>query len=195
MFKKLMLLAMVLGCFSGTVMTVIADDSAVDLTTVEEPLSDESSIENKESQSTSPMFCIDAKVTQGDPKLYAVDFMTSSLTISKTGACSYLCKVTLPGHLLLEFTISSECAPVDVFTAPSTYDYVVYAINYLRESVKNTLKEKNIEQLSDEDLRQIEQEVKKYAQHMCNQLVVEHEEQQSVVDAVISVINDFFQLN
>jgi hypothetical protein len=30
---------------------------------------------------------------------------------------------------------------------------------------------------------------------MCNQLVVEHEEQQSVVDAVISVINDFFQLN
>ncbi len=191
-----MFLVVVLALITGMANPIIATDKQIANVSLSEQLSvEEALVENKESQITSPMFCIDAKVTQGDSKLYAVDFMTSSLTISKTGACSYMCKVTLPGHLLLEFTISSECAPVDVFTAPSTYDHVVYAINCLREFVKNTLKEKNIEQLSDEDLRQIEQEVKKYAQQMCNQLVVEHEEQQSVVDAVISVINDFFQSN
>lgn len=193
MLKKYMLIAMVLGLISGTVATAIDDDSVGDLTTVDQALVDESCVENKESESSNSVFFIDAKVTRRDPQLLAMDFMTSSLTVSKSGECSYFCKVTLPGYLLLEFTISSENAPVDLFTAESTYDQVVYAINFLRGSVTKFLEDRQIEQVPDEYLGAIEQEVKRYAQQICNQLVVEHEEQQAVVDTVITLIKAFFQ--
>lgn len=134
-----------------------------------------------------PEFEIEAKATRCDLLLlFPVDFTVSNLTSVHGEKASYSCLFTIPGGVVIEFTISSKYAPVDIFAVEDAQDLVGYAIETLRSNIFKKLSSRENKQLTDEELRSIEQEVKRYAQESCEKFAKEYCEEEVEIEAFVA---------